>query len=190
MQIYTFLGQIIVLIVLLVNGILSLRGFDTTMRNFVLKLYHHKLISPAQGRHLDRIHLEEDTTGLCLSCNESATTFHLLFECETNIHLLSKLEQLYLNSTVINARNLLTNNFGNDKFISKSYYILFTVYANCVNSAMNSNKILSWPHLIFSFNLTIKKIISSNNRFKENILRKIEDNLISISLLHSLNRLA
>ena len=30
------------------KSILSLRGFDTNMRNFVLKLYHHKLISPAQ----------------------------------------------------------------------------------------------------------------------------------------------
>ena len=147
-------------------------------------------MSPAQHRHLDRSHLEEDTTGLCLSCNKSATTFHLLFECETNIRLLSKLEQLYLNSNIINARNLLTKNFGSDKFISKIYYVLFTVYSKCVNSAMNSNKILSWPHLVFSFNLTVKKIISSNNRFKENIQKKIEDNLISISLLHSLNRIA
>ena len=172
------------------KSLLSLKGFDTTMRNFVLKLYHHKLISPAQRRHIDRAQSEEDTTGLCLSCNENATSFHLLFECEDNIRLLVKLEQLYLNSNIINARNLLTKNFGNDKFISKIYYVLFTVYAKCVNSAMTSNKILSWPHLIFSFNLTIKKITSSNNRFKENILRKIEDNLISISLLHSLNRLA
>ena len=125
-----------------------------------------------------------------MSCNENATSFHLLFECKNNIRLLFKLEQLYLNSNVINARNLLTKNFGNDKFISIMYYLLFTVYAKCVNSTMTSNKILSWPHLIFSFNLTIKKITVSNNRFKENILRKIEDNLISISLLHSLNRLA
>ena len=159
------------------------------MRNFVLKLYHHKLISPAQRRYLDHGRREEDTTGLCLSCNESATTFHFLFECETNIRLLSKLEELYLNSNVINARNLLTNNLGNDKFITKFYYVLFTVYANCVKSAMFSNKILAWPHLIFSFNITIKKIISSNNRFKENLIKKIEDNLISVSLLSSLNRI-
>ena len=172
------------------KSLLSLKGLDTTMRNFVLKLYHQKLISPAQRRHIDRAQSEEDRTGLCVSCNENATSFHLLFECENNIRLLSKLEQLYLNSNIINARNLLSNNLGNDRFISKMYYLLFTVYAQCVNSTMTSNKILSWPHLIFSFNLTIKKITVSNNRFKENILRKIEDNLISISLMHSLNRLA
>ena len=74
--------------------------------------------------------------------------------------------------------------------MSKMYYLLFTVYAHCVNSTMSSNKILSWPHLIFSFNLTIKKITVNNNRFKENILRKTEENLISSSLLHALNRLA
>ena len=46
------------------------------------------------------------------------------------------MEQLYLNLSVINVRNLLTNNFSNGKFISKFYYIMFTVYAHCVNSAM------------------------------------------------------
>ena len=148
------------------KSLMSLRGFDTNMRNFILKLYHQKLISPAQRRYLDHGRHEE-----------------------TNIRLLSKLEELYLNSNVINARNLLTNNLGNDKFITKFYYVLFTVYASCVNSAMFSNKILAWPHLIFSFNITIKKIISSNNRFKENLLKKIEDNLISVSLLSSLNRI-
>ena len=172
------------------KSLLNLKGLDTTMRNFVLKLYHQKLISPAQRRHIDRDQCDEDRTGLCVSCNENATSFHLLFECENNIRLLSKLEQLYLNSNIINARNLLSKNFGTDKFISKMYYLLFTVYAHCVNSTMTSNKILSWPHLIFSFNLTIKKITVNNNRFKENILRKIEDNLISSSLMHSLNRLA
>ena len=40
------------------------------------------------------------------------------------IFLLRKLEQLYLNSSVINVRNLLTNNFSNGKFISKFYYIM------------------------------------------------------------------
>ena len=54
------------------------------------------------------------------------------------IFLLRKLEQLYLNSSIINVRN----NFSNGKFISKFYYIMFTVYAHCVNSAMNSSKIL------------------------------------------------
>ena len=43
------------------------------------------------------------------------------------IFLLRKLEQLYLNLSVINVRNLLTN--------------------NCVNSAMNSSKILTCPKL-------------------------------------------
>ena len=153
------------------------------MKNFVLKLYHQKLKSPAQRRHY-----EENTTRLCMSCNESATTAHLLFECETNINLLQELEQLYLNSSINNVRNLLTNNFSNDKLISKFYYVMFTVYAHCVNSAMNSNRILAWPKLIFNFNLTIKKIISCNNRFKENLRKKIEENLISDSIMSSLNR--
>jgi len=169
--------------------LLKLKGLDTTMKNFVLKLYHQKLISPAQRRHIDRDESDADRTGLCVSCNENATTFHLLFECENNIRFLSKLEQLYLNSNIINARNLLSNNFGSDKFMTKMYYLLFTVYAHCVNLTMISNKIMSWPHLIFSFNLTIKKITVSNNPFKENILKKIEENLISASLLHALNRL-
>ena len=56
------------------KSLLALKGFDTTMKNFILKLYHHKLKSPAQRRHF-----EENTTGLCLSCNENATTFHLFF---------------------------------------------------------------------------------------------------------------
>ena len=120
----------------------------------------------------------------------NATSFHLLFECENNIRFLSKLEQLYLNSNIINARNLLSNNLSSDKFMTKIYYLLFTVYANCVNSTMTSNKIMSWPHLIFSFNLTIKKITVNNIRFKENILKKIEENLISSSLMHALNRLS
>ena len=138
---------------------------------------------------IENKHFEDNTTGLCLSCNENATSFHLLFECETNVHLLGKLEQLYLNSTLINASNLLNNKFGTDRFISKTYYIMFAVYAYCINSTMNSNKILSWPQLIFNFNLTIKKIISCNKRFKENLQKKIEDNLISDSLMSSLNRI-
>ena len=166
------------------KSLISLKGFDTTMKNFILKLYHHKIKSPAQRRHF-----EDNTTGLCISCNESATTIHALFECETNINLLQKLEQLYLNSSIINVRNLLTNNFSHDKFILKFYYIMFTVYAHCVNSAMNSNRILAWPKLIFNFNLTIKKIISCNSRFKVNLQKRIEDNLIAESIMVSLNRI-
>ena len=69
------------------------------------------------------------------------------------------------------------------------YYLLFTVYANCVNSTMISNKIMSWPHLIFTFNLTIKKITVNNKPFKGKLLKKIEENLISASLMNALNRI-
>ena len=41
----------------------------------------------------------------------------------------------------------------------------------------------------FNFNLTIKMIISCNNRFKANLQKKIEDNLISVSLMSALNRI-
>ena len=42
---------------------------------------------------------------------------------------------------------------------------------------------------LFNFNLTIKMIISCNNRFKANLQKKIEDNLISVSLMSALNRI-
>ena len=68
------------------------------------------------------------------------------------------------------------------------YYLLFAVYANCVNTTMISNKIMSWPHLIFTFNLTVKKITVNNFHFKGKVLKKIEENLISASLMNALNR--